>query len=415
MSTQTRRRRLRASVAICAIVHTFASLASAQAAEAVDNDSPAASAEADDGSEPPAAQSAEETEPAVAAEDEPVAPAKAALPAKPAPRPGEDPQLARVLFEEGRRLVQQDRLEEACSTFEKSLRFQTGVGIKFNLADCWERIGSNAKAFTLFRQVAEESASEGQPERERVARDRAQALLPKVSLLQIDVASTEPGLELTRNGVVLPTSELGEAVAVEPGTFEIAAAAPGKRSWSVKLLIPAAPGTTVVTVPALKDKSAPLSTVEKTPSKAVSHRAHEAAPAPSPSAENRSAATQRTVAFVVGGVGVAALATGGWMALRYRAANDDAEQVCRTSVNCTAGEIERHQDLVDDAKAARTFAFVGAGVGAGALAVASYLFVRSLSSDSKLGDERELAKARLLPVPVIGVDGSVGAVFSGTF
>src|SRR5262245_59523757 len=62
---------------------------------------------------------------------------------------------ARTLFLEARELVKSGDFAKACPKFEASLKLKAGVGTKFNLADCWEKIGRTASARELFLRVAE--------------------------------------------------------------------------------------------------------------------------------------------------------------------------------------------------------------------------------------------------------------------
>src|SRR6188768_3726631 len=62
-----------------------------------------------------------------------------AEPAKPAKT--ESQIKAGELFSEGRKLVEAGSYKEACPKFEQSASLNLGIGVQFNLADCWEHIG----------------------------------------------------------------------------------------------------------------------------------------------------------------------------------------------------------------------------------------------------------------------------------
>src|SRR6266498_1038121 len=57
---------------------------------------------------------------------------------------------AQALFDLGRTLITSGRAEEACPKFEESQRLDPGVGTQLNLADCYDRTGRTASAWTLY-------------------------------------------------------------------------------------------------------------------------------------------------------------------------------------------------------------------------------------------------------------------------
>ena len=66
-----------------------------------------------------------------------------------------------------------------------------GPGTEFNLADCYERAGRTASAWTTFLDLAateHRNSGAKAAERERVARDRAKGLEPRLSQPVIDVS-----------------------------------------------------------------------------------------------------------------------------------------------------------------------------------------------------------------------------------
>jgi hypothetical protein len=57
-----------------------------------------------------------------------------------------DPPAAQALFERGKTLLDQRRVDDACRAFEESQRLDPGIGTLFHLADCEERRGRTATA-----------------------------------------------------------------------------------------------------------------------------------------------------------------------------------------------------------------------------------------------------------------------------
>ena len=147
------------------------------------------------------------------------------------PRSG-DPAAAQALFYEARALMKDGKYAVACSKLEESLRLDYGIGTEFNLADCNEKTGKLATAWSGFLSVASAAKAQNQAQREKVARDRAKALEPRLPKLAIEVPSpAQPGLEVKRDGVVIGSASWGTPVPVDPGSHRVSASAPGKLPW----------------------------------------------------------------------------------------------------------------------------------------------------------------------------------------
>src|SRR5262245_28359860 len=127
------------------------------------------------------------------------APAPAQTPTK------ADAAKAQALFEEARALMGKGKVAEACPKLEKSQALDPAPGTEFNLADCYERIGRPAPAWKLFMEVADAAKNAGHADKEKIARERAQALEAKMPMATVEVAqaSRVEGLTITRDGQAL--------------------------------------------------------------------------------------------------------------------------------------------------------------------------------------------------------------------
>jgi serine/threonine-protein kinase len=309
---------------------------------------------------------------------------------------------ARSLFDEGRKLVEQGKYEEACPKFEQSLRLEVGIGTQFNLANCWEHVGRTASAHALFLGAAASAKAAGQAEREQVLRDRATALEPRLSRLVIEIAGSDPKLTVKRNDLPIEADTFGRAIAVDPGKYVISAKAPGKKSWERTVEI--SPSTTVLTVqvPELETLAAPKPAAAPAPKKPAPRKPP--APPPSDIANDRPGPNYKALA--VGGFGVGALVFGTVMGLKYKSANDDAKAICPTSRNCTIQDIEDHGRFVDDATTARSWSYAGFTVGVVGLGAAAALWVF---------EQPEPSRTAFRALPVVGPDGSAGLMLRGTY
>jgi len=311
------------------------------------------------------------------------------------------PTPARAFFNEARALVAQGDYAAACPKFEQSLALEAGLGTQFNLADCWEHIGRTASAQALFMGAAASAKAAGQNEREQVLRDRAAALEPRVPRLVIEVAEADPKLIVKRGELPLDSDAFGHAKAVDPGSYEIVAKAPGKKTW--KKQVEVASGSSIVTVQVPKLEAEQAEVVAPPPKKA--------APAPAvpvrylPRQDRPGHGPSLTV-LALGGVGVAGVAVGTIMAIKYSGANSDAKLTCPASINCTPEQIDFHDKRVEEARSARTWAYVGFGVGAlGLGAAAAALFLPQSTETEHAWNA----------TPVVAADGTFGARLSGKF
>jgi hypothetical protein len=293
---------------------------------------------------------------------------------------GKAPAEAQRLFDHAAELASAGNYAEACRELEKSLSLHDGLGTSYHLAGCWEKIGRTASAYALFEKVANRARESGQDEREKVARGRMEALLPRLSRLRIDLPSQRaPRTSVQRDGKEVVEDDWGKPVPIDPGLHEIRVSADGKEPWATNISVTEPATIVAVQVPELAD---PPKSVAAPAAAAVAPKRAPERPVAPPAAEESRGGTSRTVAVVIGGVGAAALAGGLFQGAQYLDANGEAKDVCPTTVNCTKEEITTHAEAVDKARTARTWAYVGIGVGTAALAVGTYLFVTSPSGPS---------------------------------
>ncbi|HZF48463.1 MAG TPA: hypothetical protein VE093_07440 [Polyangiaceae bacterium] len=161
------------------------------------------------------------------------------------------------LFNEARALMAEGKFGEACPKLERAQAIDPGMGTLFNLSHCYEQMGRIASAWAGFRDVAAAAGTTGQIERERVARDRAAALAPKLSKLRISVPEEAmvAGLEVQRDGIAVSSLLWGTDVPVDPGKHLVTAAAPGKEPWSSSVAVTDPGNVVVVRVPVLAAKA----------------------------------------------------------------------------------------------------------------------------------------------------------------
>src|SRR5215510_10868859 len=133
---------------------------------------------------------------------------------------------------------------EACARFEASMTLVPRLGVQLNLADCYERIGKTASAWVAFGEAAALARRIGD-QRESYARERRDALVPRLARLRITVAGDViAGVVITRDGVSVAPSAYGVAVPVDPGRHSVEVKAPARIPWSIEVVASVAGTTT---------------------------------------------------------------------------------------------------------------------------------------------------------------------------
>jgi hypothetical protein len=145
------------------------------------------------------------------------------------PAAGRNPAAAQALFEEAQRRVAVGDYEEACPKFKASYALDAAGGTLLNLADCLEKQGRTASAWSHFKDALVQAQRDGRSERVQYAQRHISALEPKLGYLtvQVPAASNVGGLTLQVDGTELVSAAWGTALPVDPGTHLVRAEAPG--------------------------------------------------------------------------------------------------------------------------------------------------------------------------------------------
>jgi hypothetical protein len=164
-----------------------------------------------------------------------------------------DPQLAQSLFDQARQLMAAQKYKEACPLLAESQRLDPGGGTLLNLAMCHEAEGKTATAWTEFNAALSIAIKDGRKGRESIARQHIRALEPKLCHVTVTVPSTSEadGLLVSLDGLPLARPAWGIAASVDPGSHKVEASAPGRRGWSVLVVMGSAGEARTVVVPPL--------------------------------------------------------------------------------------------------------------------------------------------------------------------
>jgi hypothetical protein len=274
------------------------------------------------------------------------APSALALGAPARPR---DPAGAEVLFREGRARVDALDYAHACPMFAESLRLDHAPGTLLNLADCEDHVGRVATAWEHFRELVDELPVTD--ERQPVAQERAMALERRLPHLTIRPSfDLSPRAKITRDEVELGPASLDVALPVDPGMHTVEVSEPGHTLRRVSVQLREGQSRVVVAEPGLDQ----------------------------PDGTAASGDSKRVSGWIVGGVGVAALATGAYFGVSALSKRNDSDPYCPGGVCGSAASAQTY----DEARSYARVADVALGIGVVALAVAGYLILTSGASDS---------------------------------
>jgi len=137
---------------------------------------------------------------------------------------------AEALFQDGRSLMAAGRAVQACQKFSESNRLDPATGTLLNLAVCNQAIGKTATAWSQFRLAEVASEADHREDRVALSREHLAALLPKLSVITIQVpdAQRAPGLKLTLDGQSWGEPLWNVPTPIDPGAHAIVAEAPGR-------------------------------------------------------------------------------------------------------------------------------------------------------------------------------------------
>jgi len=302
-----------------------------------------------------------------------------------------DKATAEALFVEAKRLMGEKKYAEACPKLADSQKLDPGVGTSLNLALCYKQNGQTASAWTTYREAAAQARTAQQLDREELARTEAAALEKTLTRLVIQVppeVAAIQGLEIKRDGSLVPGGLFGVAAPVDPGVRVIDVTAPGKKPLHLEVKAEGAGTTAELAIPMLESDAPPAAPV------VAAAPAAEPAPQAPPAAEKSSGNGQFIAGMVVAGVGAAGIVTGTIFGLLSIAQSKAAD---KAAVNAeeNPGDREYYEDrqagFEDDADTSRTICFVSLGVGAAA-AIGGLILIGTAPKAKK-----ENASLQLLP------------------
>jgi hypothetical protein len=250
----------------------------------------------------------------------------------------QDRALAATLFDDGRTLMTQGNVPDACRKLEESRRLDPLPGTVLNLARCHELEGLTASAMVEFREARAMAERDQRGDRVAFADEHLKALMPRLSMLVIVVPSEvdSPSLVVQRDGIAIGRAAWGTRIPVDPGAHVVEASA--------------------LATPALPPTPAPATTAPGPVSAAPD----------APAARQAGLSARRTWAIASLGAGVVGIATGtvsGAVAI----GKHNAPGATCTASPCSSTSVGLNNDAKTFADVSTVTFIVGAvGVGLGA-------------------------------------------------
>ncbi len=140
--------------------------------------------------------------------------------------------LADSLFDEGRTLLEEGKISEACEKFTESFaKNPNAIGTIINLAQCKARLGKIASAVAMFSD-ARAHAHEARAEQYiALADEKIAELSPLVPYLRLDFAERTADVTMTLDGKPIPVPKPNAELPVDPGPHDVVVTRPEHRPF----------------------------------------------------------------------------------------------------------------------------------------------------------------------------------------
>ncbi len=277
---------------------------------------------------------------------------------------------AEALFRDGKQLMKEGKLAEACAAFEGSERAEHNVATVLSLADCREKNRQYASAWALFLQADSQTRSDpAKAALNTTAKRRAHALEARLSYLTINVPdeSRIPDLVVTRDGAPVDPAEWNRAIPADGGSHVIAGKAPGHESWSTTVTLQPENDKQAVEVPRFK---ALPEIVNKSPRDEAALQVRRTPPPPEPSPLTRT--RKIGIGVAAGGVVVGGVAIG--LGVSASSLHNDAVASCPPAA-CSVKNAQDATATNDRARSRARDANIGYGVAGAALVTSGVLWL----------------------------------------
>lgn len=279
---------------------------------------------------------------------------------------------ARELFEEGLKLEDKGQWSEALERFRKVAAVKMTPQVRFHIALCLENTGKLVDALVEFQRAQSDAAAD--PAASVVASNAGKHvtdLKERIPRVIVKVPSGIDGISVAIDGSPVSAGLVGTPIPLDPGAHKIVVQAPERTTFTkdVELVERGKAMTIEASLPPASEKHE----VED-PDKDDK---------PTPEAPTTSGGAG-PLPWIIGGLGVAALAGGGVMHLMARGTISDIRDKCGgNDMACPESARGEITDLADKGKTYTNYGNVLLGVGVLGVATAAVLFIIAPSKSTE--------------------------------
>jgi hypothetical protein len=307
----------------------------------------------------------------------------------------DDHDKAVATFQAARAAIAAGDCVSAIPKLEESLAYEPSVGAHLSIADCYEQVDLVA-AWRKLQEAAELAAAKSDP-RQEIARNRAAALEPRLSMMHFayEPAGTDlSGLAVRIDGVLEPLLRQRASIPTTPGAHDIEVSLPHKKTWRGRIVAGSAGTVVEVDVPVEDDIMPNVPPADATALLRSAPR--------SPDDEGSRGRAQRIAALGVGGAGLAGMGIGAVFGIIALTDNAKLRDACKGDIHqCPPGAPDV-TSLQSGARTAATVSTVGFIVGGAALVAAIILYTSAPPS-------------RRIEIRASAADGAAGILIGGPF
>jgi hypothetical protein len=168
--------------------------------------------------------------------------------------------LAEALYRQGRQLMAEGKVAEACPKFAESHRLDPATGTLLNLATCHEGERKWASAWLEYSEALTLARHDHRDDRVRFAQARLAELEPKLSFIRVVLSpgAVGPEIETELDGTAVRGPARNVPLPVDPGEHVVEARARGRKAWSERVSIDRDSVNVTVTVPPLESENAAI-------------------------------------------------------------------------------------------------------------------------------------------------------------
>lgn len=278
---------------------------------------------------------------------------------------------ASAAFAKGKAAMKANKVTEACAAYAESETLRAAVETELALAECLEKDGKLVAAAKYYRMAADKDTN---AKRVKTSGERAMKLEKRAPKLRFAISPSPEGVKIQVDGVEVAAT--GD-VLVDLGPHEVTATAPGYAGRAKAAVDREGQILDVILSmePTESPKPAPMKEAEKSTEKPVEKPVEKPMPAMQSEPEEAtldvqpSHSNRRRNGLIVGGVGLAALASGVVFFVAGADLQSDSDSICPNSTCGSSADLARATDYRSDGRLYRGIG-IGAGIGGAVLLVA---------------------------------------------